>query len=163
MIWKMQAGSVENNDEFKLEDAGWPGVADDFEPDSKANSLGWESVYLQAKQNTNRLAHANGKKEKRAFWNEVQEARAIANLRNKKAKVMLWSLVLNVAFKLVMQAGHTVAQKTAPMFAYYIKTHVLLNTDIISIYYLCDTAWVREWYMPQGVGVGNWWALSPGT
>ena len=27
--------------------------------------------------------------------------------------------------------GHTVAQKTAPMFAYYIKTHVLLNADII--------------------------------
>ena len=26
---------------------------------------------------------------------------------------------------------HTVAQKTAPMFAYYIKTHVLLNADII--------------------------------
>ena len=26
----------------------------------------------------------------------------------------------------------TVAQKTAPMFAYYIKTHVLLNADIIS-------------------------------
>ena len=25
----------------------------------------------------------------------------------------------------------TVAQKTAPMFAYYIKTHVLLNADII--------------------------------
>ena len=27
--------------------------------------------------------------------------------------------------------GCTVAQKTAPMFAYYIKTHVLLNADII--------------------------------
>ena len=26
---------------------------------------------------------------------------------------------------------HTVAQKTAPMFAYYGKTHVLLNADII--------------------------------
>ena len=26
---------------------------------------------------------------------------------------------------------HTVAQKTAPMFAYYIETHVLLNADII--------------------------------
>ena len=26
---------------------------------------------------------------------------------------------------------HTVAQKTAPMFAYYVKTHVLLNADII--------------------------------
>ena len=25
----------------------------------------------------------------------------------------------------------TVAQKTAPMFAYYIKTHVLLNADMI--------------------------------
>ena len=25
----------------------------------------------------------------------------------------------------------TVAQKTAPMFAYYVKTHVLLNADII--------------------------------
>ena len=25
----------------------------------------------------------------------------------------------------------TVAQKTAPMFAYYMKTHVLLNADII--------------------------------
>ena len=25
----------------------------------------------------------------------------------------------------------TVAQKTAPMFAYYIKAHVLLNADII--------------------------------
>ena len=25
----------------------------------------------------------------------------------------------------------TVAQKTAPIFAYYIKTHVLLNADII--------------------------------
>ena len=27
--------------------------------------------------------------------------------------------------------SHTVAQKTASMFAYYIKTHVLLNADII--------------------------------
>ena len=27
--------------------------------------------------------------------------------------------------------GYTEAQKTAPMFAYYIKTHVLLNADII--------------------------------
>ena len=27
--------------------------------------------------------------------------------------------------------SNTVAQKTAPMFAYYIKTHVLLNADII--------------------------------
>ena len=26
---------------------------------------------------------------------------------------------------------YTVAQKTAPMFAYYIKTHVLLNADVI--------------------------------
>ena len=25
----------------------------------------------------------------------------------------------------------TVAQKTAPIFAYYVKTHVLLNADII--------------------------------
>ena len=25
----------------------------------------------------------------------------------------------------------TVAQKTAPMFAYYVKTHVLLNADIM--------------------------------
>ena len=25
----------------------------------------------------------------------------------------------------------TLAQKTAPMFAYYVKTHVLLNADII--------------------------------
>ena len=48
------AGSVENNDKFKLEDTGGPGVADDFEPDSEADSLGWESVYLQAKQNTDR-------------------------------------------------------------------------------------------------------------
>ena len=83
------AGSVENNDKFKPEDTGGLGVADDFEPDSEADSLGWESAYLQAKQNTDRLARANGKKEKRAFQNEVQEARAIANLRNKKAKVML--------------------------------------------------------------------------
>ena len=29
------------------------------------------------------------------------------------------------------EGPHTVAQKTAPMFAYYIKTHVLLNADII--------------------------------
>ena len=83
------AGSVENNDEFKPKDAGGPGVADDFEPDSEANSLGWESAYFQAKQKTDRLACANGKKKKRAFQNEVQEARAIANLRKKKAKVML--------------------------------------------------------------------------
>ena len=27
--------------------------------------------------------------------------------------------------------GDMVAQKTAPMFAYYVKTHVLLNADII--------------------------------
>ena len=27
--------------------------------------------------------------------------------------------------------SNTVAQKTAPMFAYYIETHVLLNADII--------------------------------
>ena len=38
-----------------------------------------------------------------------------------------WSLS-NV---LEMQHLFTVAQKTAPMFAYYIKTHVLLNADII--------------------------------
>ena len=28
-------------------------------------------------------------------------------------------------------SGNTVAQKTAPMFAHYIKTHVLLNADIV--------------------------------
>ena len=27
--------------------------------------------------------------------------------------------------------ANTVAQKTAPMYAYYIKTHVLLNADMI--------------------------------
>ena len=32
----------------------------------------------------------------------------------------------------------TVAQKTAPMFAYYIKTHVLLNADIISSVYILN-------------------------
>ena len=83
------AGIFENNDKFKPEDAGGLGVADNFEPDSKANSLGWESAYFQAKQKTDRLACANGKKKKRAFRNEVQQARAIANLGNKKAKIML--------------------------------------------------------------------------
>ena len=32
---------------------------------------------------------------------------------------------------IVILGCFTVAQKTAPMFAYYIKTHVLLNADII--------------------------------
>ena len=32
----------------------------------------------------------------------------------------------------------TVAQKTAPMFAYYTQTHVLLNADIISSVYILD-------------------------
>ena len=31
----------------------------------------------------------------------------------------------------VVPSTLTVAQKTAPMFAYYVKTHVLLNADII--------------------------------
>ena len=31
----------------------------------------------------------------------------------------------------ILPLWFTVAQKTAPMFAYYIKTHVLLNADII--------------------------------
>ena len=34
-------------------------------------------------------------------------------------------------FFLYTANSSTVAQKTAPMFAYYIKTHVLLNADII--------------------------------
>ena len=33
--------------------------------------------------------------------------------------------------KTVINPVTTVAQKTAPMFAYYMKTHVLLNADII--------------------------------
>ena len=33
--------------------------------------------------------------------------------------------------KTLYKIKHTVAQKTASMFAYYIKTHVLLNADII--------------------------------
>ena len=38
----------------------------------------------------------------------------------------------------------TVAQKTAPMFAYYIKTHVLLNADIISLVYILNhVIWVK--------------------
>ena len=33
---------------------------------------------------------------------------------------------------------YTVAQKTAPIFAYYIKTHVLLNADITSLVYILN-------------------------
>ena len=32
---------------------------------------------------------------------------------------------------IMLSADVTVAQKTALMFAYYVKTHVLLNADII--------------------------------
>ena len=40
--------------------------------------------------------------------------------------------------------SNTVAQKTAPMFAYYVKTHVLLNADIISLVYILNHAiWVK--------------------
>ena len=48
-------------------------------------------------------------------------------------KLQAGHMVLNLA-KFCGCTSHypsTVAQKTAPMFAYYIKTHVLLNADII--------------------------------
>ena len=37
-----------------------------------------------------------------------------------------------------MTRSPTVAQKTASMFAYYVKTHVLLNADIISLVYILN-------------------------
>ena len=40
--------------------------------------------------------------------------------------------------------NYTVAQKTAPMFAYYIKTHVLLNANITSLVYILNhVIWVK--------------------
>ena len=38
---------------------------------------------------------------------------------------------LEVSGTYIFPQKYTVAQKTAPMFAYYIKTHVLLNADMI--------------------------------
>ena len=47
-------------------------------------------------------------------------------------KCLIFTCTLSVsAFLEIKPVGNTVAQKTAPMFAYYIKTHVLLNADII--------------------------------
>ena len=50
-------------------------------------------------------------------------------LQQKKSKTK--NKVLKEMDAHVINLRVTVAQKTAPMFAYYIKTHVLLNADII--------------------------------